>query len=106
MICYNNRDNHNEYEVLEIGKREKVFPLPKIIILAIIVSLVGGTAIVLNAIVNYIITELRRKIDRDSSFDKSGEGGIIEDSEKLSKDSQLSTEEIVQGRTFCCSYYQ
>ncbi|HHT51067.1 MAG TPA: PDZ domain-containing protein [Eubacteriaceae bacterium] len=98
---YNNRDNHNEYEVLEIGKkRKKGLSFTKIIILAIIVSLVGGTAIGAGYnIVNYIITGdlAGEKIDRDSSFDKSGEGGIIEDSEKnFQKDSQLSTEEIVQ----------
>ena len=86
---YNNRDNHNEYEVLEIGKkRKKGLSFTKIIILAIIVSLVGGTAIGAGYnIVNYIITGdlAGEKIDRDSSFDKSGEGGIIEDSEKTFK---------------------
>lgn len=98
---YNNRNTENQYEVFEVGKKKrKGFSFSQIIILAVVISLVGGAAIGAGYnLANYIITGdfEGENIDKDSSFDKSDGGEITENTPQVTqKGGQLSTEEIVQ----------
>lgn len=100
---FKNNNTNNQYEVLETQKeRRRGFSFRQIIIIAIIISLVGGLAIGVGYnVAGVLIAEniSGKDINRDSSFEMSNNDGM-ETSDNTTKIShnkeQLTTEEIVQ----------
>ncbi len=99
---FDNRNTDNPYEVIEPQKeRKKGFSFKQVIIIAIIVSLVGGTAIGAGYnIAGLLIAEniSGEDIIKDSSFEKSNNDNETADNttQVTHNTKQLSIEEIVK----------
>lgn len=99
---FENRNTDNRYEVVEVKKeKKKGFSFKQVIILAIIVSLVGGTAIGAGYnIAGLLIAEKisGEEIIKESSFEKgNNENETADNTTKVShNEDQLTIEEIVQ----------
>src|SRR5690554_1218307 len=99
---FDNRNTDNPYEVIEPQKeRKKGFSFKQVIIIAIIVSLVGGTVIGAGYnIAGLLIAEniSGEDIIKDSSFEKSNNDNETADNttQVTHNTKQLSIEEIVK----------
>jgi serine protease Do len=102
IMDFDNRNTDNPYEVIEPQKeRKKGFSFKQVIIIAIIVSLVGGTAIGAGYnIAGLLIAEniSGEDIIKDSSFEKSNNDNETADNttQVTHNTKQLSIEEIVK----------